>query len=45
LRDAIHVAFIFNIINRTADALNFAIASDTGFASSAQMLLRFGYLL
>ena len=45
LRDAIHVAFMFNIINRVADALNFAIPSDAGFASSAQMLLRFGYRL
>lgn len=43
--DAIHVAFLFNTINRVADALGFAIPSDEAFAASARMLLKFGYEL
>ena len=45
LRDAIHVALMFNIINRVADALGFRIPDDAAFAADAKMLLQFGYKL
>lgn len=45
MNDAIHVSLMFNIINRMADALNFAVPSDAAFAADAKMLLRFGYNL
>jgi uncharacterized peroxidase-related enzyme len=45
MNDAVHVALVFNIINRMADALNFEVQSDDAFAAGAKMLLRFGYNL
>lgn len=45
LRDAVHVAFVFNIINRIADALDFAVPPDAALAADAKMLLRMGYKL
>ena len=43
--DALHVAYLFNIINRMADALRFEIGSDAAFESSATALLKRGYRL
>ena len=40
---ALHVAFLFHIINRMADALQFHVGDDAAFASSAKMLLTRGY--
>ncbi len=45
LDDAIHIAVLFNTINRVADALGFDIPSDEAFAASARLILRFGYLV
>lgn len=45
MEDAIHVAMMFNIINRIADALGFDVPDEAAFAASAQALLRFGYEL
>jgi alkylhydroperoxidase family enzyme len=42
--DAAHVAMLFNIITRMADALEFAMPDDD-FASSAASLLSRGYKL
>ncbi len=43
IEDAIHVTVLFNIIDRIADALGFAIPSESGFASMAEVLLKRGY--
>ncbi len=43
--DAVHVALMFNVINRVADGLGFHVPDDEAFAASAKMLLRFGYEL
>jgi alkylhydroperoxidase family enzyme len=43
IEDAIHVTVLFNIIDRIADALGFAIPSKSGFASMAEILLKRGY--
>ena len=44
IEDAIQVCAVFNIIDRVADALGFAVPSAESFAHSAQMLLKRGYL-
>lgn len=44
-RDALRVAFCFNIINRLADAFAFRVGSDEEFVASARMLLARGYKL
>lgn len=43
LRDAVYVCALFNVIDRIADALDFAIPTDAEFAKGARVLLRFGY--
>jgi len=43
LDDALAVAYLFNIINRMADALGFRIPTAASFASSARFLLKRGY--
>jgi alkylhydroperoxidase family enzyme len=43
IEDAIHVTVLFNIMDRIADALEFAIPSKSGFASMAEVLLKRGY--
>ena len=43
LADAIHVCAAFNLIDRIADALNFHVLTDAGFASGAKLLLKRGY--
>jgi len=45
MEDAIHVAMMFNVINRVADGLGFHVPDEEAFAASAKMLLRFGYEL
>jgi len=41
MRDAIYVCFIFNVIDRLADALDFRLLPD--YTSHAQGLLKQGY--
>ncbi|HET6172760.1 MAG TPA: hypothetical protein VFD90_09145 [Gaiellales bacterium] len=41
--DAFTVAYLFNIINRMADALRFEIGSQAEFDSAAKVLLGRGY--
>jgi alkylhydroperoxidase family enzyme len=43
IRDAIYVCACFNVIDRVADALAFAVATPAEFARGARVLLRFGY--
>ena len=43
IADAIHVCAAFNIIDRIADSLNFAVPDAAGFAAGAKQLLRRGY--
>ena len=43
IEDAIHVTALFNIIDRIADSLGFAIPSAKSFASMAGVLLKRGY--
>ena len=45
MEDAIHVAMMFNVINRVADGLGFHVPDEEAFEASAKMLLRFGYEL
>jgi alkylhydroperoxidase family enzyme len=45
LDDAVHVAMMFNLINRIADGLGFDVPDDAAFADTAKALLRFGYEL
>jgi uncharacterized peroxidase-related enzyme len=45
LAEAIYVAFLFNTINRVADALGFEHRSDTSRRRGAAMLHRSGYRL
>jgi len=40
---AIHVCALFNVINRIADALGFAVLSPGKFWLGAQLMLRRGY--
>lgn len=43
--DAVHVAMMFNVINRVADGLGFDVPDDAAFAATAKTLMRFGYEL
>lgn len=43
IRDALAVAFVFNVINRLADTFEFHIPDAKGFAFSAKSLLDHGY--
>jgi hypothetical protein len=45
LEDALAVAWCFNVIDRLADAFEFAIPPDAGFQAGAKMLLSRGYKL
>jgi alkylhydroperoxidase family enzyme len=45
IKDALHVAALFNLINRLADAFGFAIPDDASFVLPAKVVLRFGYRL
>ena len=45
LAEAIYVAFMFNTINRVADALGFEHRSDRGRRRGAEVLRRLGYRL
>lgn len=45
VREALHVAAMFEMINRLADSFGFAVPDDAGFDASAKSLLRFGYKL
>ena len=45
LLDALHVAYVFNIINRVADALDFGYRSDRDRLRGARILRRNGYRL
>ena len=43
LEVAIHIATVFTVINRTADALGFEVPSASGIVKSAEFLLKHGY--
>jgi alkylhydroperoxidase family enzyme len=43
IRDALYVAYLFNIINRMADALVFEVGSQASFDKSTKSLLGRGY--
>jgi alkylhydroperoxidase family enzyme len=45
VKDALHVAAMFNAINRLADAFDFEVGPPASFTSAAKTLLRFGYAL
>lgn len=45
LVDAIHVAALFNMIDRLADALGWDVPSDEAFSARAQAMLESGYAL
>ena len=45
LVDAIHVAALFNMIDRLADSLGWHVPSDEAFAGRAQAMLESGYTL
>jgi uncharacterized peroxidase-related enzyme len=45
VEDAIQVCALFNVLDRMADSLDFAIPSAEGFKRGASALLRFGYRL
>jgi uncharacterized peroxidase-related enzyme len=44
IEDAIHSCVLFNIYDRLADSFEFDIPDAHGFATSAKMLLKRGYL-
>jgi len=44
IEDAIHVCAMFNVYDRLADAFEFDIPDEQGFAASATMLLKRGYV-
>lgn len=44
IEDAIHVCTLFSVYDRLADSLEFDIPDEHGFAVSAKMLLKRGYL-
>ena len=44
IAEAIHVAVVFNIIDRVADALGFHVAAKDVFAQGATRLLEKGYV-
>lgn len=43
IRDAIRVAFAFNLITRLADSFDFEIPTSGQFAKGAKMITKFGY--
>ena len=45
LVDAIHVAALFNMIDRLADSLGWDVPSDDAFSGRAQAMLESGYAL
>jgi uncharacterized peroxidase-related enzyme len=45
LREAVHIGFFFNVINRIANALEFAHPSDQARVRGARMLRKRGYRL
>lgn len=45
LVDAIHVAALFNMIDRLADSLGWDVPADDAFAARAQAMLESGYSL
>ena len=45
LVDAIHVAALFNMIDRLADSLGWNVPSDEAFLARAQAMLESGYAL
>lgn len=45
LVDAIHVAALFNMIDRLADSLGWEVLADEGFVAPAQAMLESGYAL
>jgi alkylhydroperoxidase family enzyme len=44
LRDALYVAFLFNIYDRLADTLGWELLDDAGYRAGADTLLKRGYL-
>jgi uncharacterized peroxidase-related enzyme len=44
IEDAIHACVLFNVYDRLADSLQFHIPDEHGFAMSAKMLLKRGYV-
>ena len=44
IEDAIHVCTLFSVYDRLADSLEFDIPDEKGFAQSATMLLKRGYV-
>ena len=44
IEDAIHVCTLFSVYDRLADSFRFEIPDEHGFALSANMLLKRGYL-
>jgi hypothetical protein len=45
LKEALNVAFCFNVITRLADTFEFFVGSPASFDASAKMLLKRGYKL
>lgn len=45
LVDAIHVAALFNMIDRLADSLGWEVPHDKAFSARAQAMLESGYAL
>jgi alkylhydroperoxidase family enzyme len=43
IQDAIHVAFMFNLIDRLADAFGWEVQSSEAFDKDARFLLKSGY--
>ena len=44
IEDAIHVCTLFSVYDRLADSFGFHIPDEKGFAQSAAMLLKRGYV-
>jgi alkylhydroperoxidase family enzyme len=44
IEDAVHACALFNVYDRLADSFEFEIPDEHGFAMSATMLLKRGYL-
>jgi uncharacterized peroxidase-related enzyme len=44
MEDAIHVCTLFSVYDRLADSFRFDIPDENGFAQSATMLLKRGYV-
>jgi alkylhydroperoxidase family enzyme len=45
ISDAMHVCYLFNAIDRLADAFDFALLSEEGYRKGAEHLLKRGYAL